>query len=554
VHTQGQDADELPGPSILAGEAVTWTYRVTNTGNVTLTSLTVIDSEGVAVTCPSDTLSKGQPMTCTASSIAAAGQYTNTGVATGLPPGGLQAVSDSDPSHYFGEVHELAIEKRTNGLDADVPPGPPILVGDAVTWSYRVTNTGNVPLIHISVEDDQEGPLVCGSEELAPGESTACEAHGVATYGRYTNKATVTGVPIGDWDPVSAYDLSHYLGAIPGVDLEKFTFGQDADTGTGPYVLAGDTVRWYYAVYNSGNVPLTGITVIDDVEGAAVCHKSTVAPGKSTVCLLEGTALLGQYTNSATVTATPPVGTDMTASDPSRYFGADPRIEVEKHILDLDADEPPGPTILVGEIVTWTYLLTNTGNVALVDVGVTDSGGIEVTCPHDTLEIQETMTCSSTGIAVAGHYSNTGTATGKPPGALSPVSDSDLSHYFGADPRVGLQKHTNGKDADQLPGPAILVGDTVTWTYRVTNVGNVTLSQIQVTDDQEEDLSCPATTLSAGETMTCTAHALAQLGQYANVGTVNATPLVGTAVEASDPSHYRGLLSFLYVYLPVVMR
>ena len=54
--------------------------------------------------------------------------------------------------------------------------------------------------------------------------------------------------------------------------------------------------------------------------------------------------------------------------------------------------------------------------------------------------------------------------------------------------------------------------------------------------------------------MTCTACALAQLGQYANIGTVTATPLVGTAVEASDPSHYRGLLSFLYVYLPVVMR
>jgi hypothetical protein len=88
----------------------------------------------------------------------------------------------------------------------------------------------------------------------------------------------------------------------------------------------------------------------------------------------------------------------------------------------------------------------------------------------------------------------------------------------------------------------------------VTNVGNVTLSEIEVTDDQEEELFCPATTLSAGETMTYTACALAQLGQYANIGTVTATPLVGTAVEASDPSHHRGLLSFLYVYLPVVMR
>jgi hypothetical protein len=263
---------------------------------------------------------------------------------------------------------------------------------------------------------------------------------------------------------------------------------------------------------------------------------------------------MGPYTNTATVTATPPVGPDVTASDPSHYFGADPRVVVEKHTLGQDADEPPGPTVLAGLTVTWTYLVTNTGNVALANVSVTDSEGIAVTCPHDTLGLQDTMTCSSTGIAAAGQYSNTGTATGKPPGALPPVSGNDLRHYFGADPRIGLEKHTNGKDADHLPGPAILLSETVTWTYRVTNVGNVTLSEIEVTDDQEEDPFCPATTLSAGETMTCTAYALAQLGQYANIGTVTAKPLVGTAVEASDPSHYRGLLSFLYVYLPVVMR
>jgi hypothetical protein len=154
----------------------------------------------------------------------------------------------------------------------------------------------------------------------------------------------------------------------------------------------------------------------------------------------------------------------------------------------------------------------------------------------------------------AGQYCNTGTATGNPPGALSPVAGNDLGHYLGADPRIGLEKHTNGKDADHLPGPAVLLSETEPWTYRVTKVGNVTLNEIEVTDGQEEELFCPATTLSAGETMTCTAYALAQLGQYANVGTVIPTPLAGTAVEASDPSRCRRLLSFLYVCLPVVMR
>ncbi len=83
------------------GEPITWTYEVTNTGNVTLTGVTVTDDQGVVVSCPKSTLVAGESMTCTASGTATAGQYVNTGTATGTPPVGV-APSDSDKSHYFG--------------------------------------------------------------------------------------------------------------------------------------------------------------------------------------------------------------------------------------------------------------------------------------------------------------------------------------------------------------------------------------------------------------------------------------------------------------------
>jgi hypothetical protein len=116
-------------------------------------------------------------------------------------------------------------------------------------------------------------------------------------------------------------------------------------------------------------------------------------------------------------------------------------------------------------------------------------------------------------------------------------------------PGVRLVKSTNGFDANEAPGPKILVGATVTWTYRVTNVGTVPLTAVLVTDDQLPSVSCPATTLAIGASMTCTVTGAAELGPYANVGTVTAnwslpggTPPSGTVTD-TDPSHYLGVLT-----------
>jgi len=102
--TNGEDADNAPGPTIVVGSAVTWQYVVTNTGTIPLTNVTVVDDKGVAVTCPSKTLAAGQSMTCSGSGVAVAGQYSNLGTVTADSTGG--SVTDSDASHYFGQLPE----------------------------------------------------------------------------------------------------------------------------------------------------------------------------------------------------------------------------------------------------------------------------------------------------------------------------------------------------------------------------------------------------------------------------------------------------------------
>ena len=82
--------------------------------------------------------------------------------------------------------------------------------------------------------------------------------------------------------------------------------------------------------------------------------------------LRAGTAVAGQYANVGTATGTPTAGPDVTATDPSHYFGeAGASIDIEKLTNGEDADTAPGPKVEPDATVTWTYIVKNTGEVAL---------------------------------------------------------------------------------------------------------------------------------------------------------------------------------------------
>ncbi len=144
--------------------------------------------------------------------------------------------------------------------------------------------------------------------------------------------------------------------------------------------------------------------------------------------------------------------------------GPVPSIDIEKYTNGEDADLSPGPYILAGSPVNWTYVVTNNGRTALNAISVTDNRGVTVSCPKNSLAMNESMTCTASGIAALGQYSNSATATAVSPLGFS-VSDSDLSHYFGANPVINLVKKTNDQDANTPSGVFILSGDPVYWTY-----------------------------------------------------------------------------------------
>lgn len=223
----------------------------------------------------------------------------------------------------------------------------------------------------------------------------------------------------------------------------------------------------------------------------------------------------------------------VTASNPG------PAIDINKSTNGVDADTEPGPEIFVGVPIVWTYVITNTGGEELSNIVVTDDKGVTISCPKNSLTIGETMICTATGTAVPGQYANMGTVTAECTSGT--VSDSDLSHYFGNEPAIMIEKSTNGYNADTAPGPNIQIGNPITWTYEVTNTGNEDLINIQVSDDKGITVTCPQDYLAVGASMICAANGVAEAGPYTNIGTVTATDVYGNIVSDNDYSHYVGV-------------
>jgi hypothetical protein len=538
----GDPADEPPGVWIDAGNTILMTYQVSNIGNAVLNSITVSDDHDRTATCPKTTLQPGESMTCTTSIVAVAGTHDLYGSAYGRPACG-DPVQANDPAYYRGRALHPSIDivKMTNGIHAETLPGPAVPIGSTIQWTYLVTNTGNVPLSGIVVTDNREVAVTCPKTALDPGESMTCTAGGIAQACQYSNTATVQGNPPGEGEPVSARDDSFYFGQhSAAIAIDKKTNGEDAAQPPGPTVTVGSTVQWTFVVTNTGDVALTEVVVSDDRAGAVSCPKTGLAVGESMTCTASGAAVAGAQRNIASVTAKPPCGNAVTASDSSHYRGVTPSIRLEKLINGQDADDSAHAVpVVVGASVIWSFVVTNTGEVVLSDIAVTDDKISNITCPKTTLQPGEAMTCTASGIAVEGLDCDTGTATGISPQQAT-VTSTDSACYTGGTASIFIEKRTNGVDADLPPGPEIPVGATVNWTYIVTNTGSSTLTAVTVTDNMGVTVNCPETVLAPAGWMTCTATGTAVAGQYANIGTATGTPPVGGVVTASDASHYFG--------------
>jgi uncharacterized repeat protein (TIGR01451 family) len=122
------------------------------------------------------------------------GSVVNHATATGDGAGGTRVTSDDVVEITAGQPGQPGIR-----LVKDADTNGPVHVGDQITYSFTVTNTGNVTLTSVTVSDPLLGVVTCQETTLAAGQSTACSA---APYlvtaedvanGEVVNRATARG-------------------------------------------------------------------------------------------------------------------------------------------------------------------------------------------------------------------------------------------------------------------------------------------------------------------------------------------------------------------------
>ncbi|MFJ5118392.1 hypothetical protein [Kitasatospora sp. NPDC088548] len=550
-----------------AGDTVTYSFVVTNTGNVALTNVTVADTafSGTGtppvITCPGTTLAPGASMTCTAPYTVTqadinAGQVTNTAVATGTPPSG-PAVTSPPASATVTATPAPALT-----LAKTVNPTSVTAAGDTVTYSFVVTNTGNDTLTNVTVSDTAFSgtgtppAITCPVTTLAPGASMTCTATYTVTQadinaGQVTNTAVATGTtPTGG--TVTSPPSSATVTATPNPAL---TVVKSASPNT--VTAAGQTVTYSFVVTNTGNDTLTNVTVSDTAFSgtgtppAITCPVSTLAPGASMTCTATYTVTqadinAGQVTNTAVATGTTPTGGTVTSPPSSATVTATPN-----PALTVVKSASPNTVTAAGQTVTYSFVVTNTGNDTLTNVTVSDTAFSgtgtppAITCPVSTLAPGASMTCTATYTVTqadinAGQVTNTAVATGTTPTGgtvTSPPSSATVT----ATPSPAL---TVVKSAS--PNTVTAAGQTVTYSFLVTNTGNDTLTGVSVSDTAFSGtgtppaITCPVSTLAPGASTTCTAtytvtQADINAGSITNTATATGTTPTGGTVT-SPPS------------------
>ena len=573
-------------PNPIAVNAVsTLTFTLTNTNTAALTGAAFTDSlpSGVQVAA-----TPAASTTCAGATWAPAAGNTTLAFSGGtIPANGSCTVTvnvTATTSGPHGNVSGFVstTESGTNvssiasaTLTAVVPPSiakefapNPILANGVSTLTFTITNPNqNDALSGVNFADSfpaSPGAMVvaptpnastsgCGSPTFtaSPGAGSISFTGGaLAPGGTCVVKVNVTAPTAGTYNNTSS-PVSHIINAqtvngntasgsltvnppSPAIHVLK----QVNATGSGlffPFLATpvGGNVFYRFTVENTGDVPLLSPQLADNNVDVSSCNAGfsgvTLQPGDVVGCTVGPIAAVsGSHTNTASVSAT--FNASPVTSGPSSATYATTSLSLVKSATESTFTLP-------GDVLHYSYLVTNNGFATLGGPITVSDNRATVTCPpvssvgdlDNFLDPGEFITCTATYTVTPTDVSNaqvtnTATASAVDPATGNPVNSNPSTKMvpLSTSADVSLNKTLT------TAGP-YSAGQSISYTIVVANAGPSTATSIQVTDTPTN--MTIGTVSGACAALPCT---IASLASGANT-TINVTATI-TAAGAFDNS------------------
>jgi uncharacterized repeat protein (TIGR01451 family) len=530
VAQPGMNVDKTCPAFALVGDTISYSISIENTGNESLNITSVVDTvnghAGVNITASFP------------ASVAAGTTVTRTYAYTVLA-GDPSPLTNSVAVVANGAISHATINGSASCENPILHPEITItkscpqtaLAGDDISYQITIENTGDEMLDTIVVTDTVNGnsPVDISNlfvDALAPGASDTQEY----VYGAdgtepdpLPNSATVTAngatsdEAVTDTDSCST-DITH----APAIDVTKSC----------PETVAfGEDITYTITVTNTGNEALEGVVVNDTLLGDITGEFDFDFSGSFGV---------GEVA-TATVTYSPgadedPVDNTVTATGNGADSGAEASDEAScrtdvTHAPAIDVTKSCPETVAFGEDITYTITVTNTGNEALENLLVSDAllGG-DITAAFnftDPLPVGGVASADFTYTPGADEdpVANSVTASGDGVDSGVQATDTAVCTSDVSNPGISILK-----TVDQEVAP---IGTTVTFTYVITNTGDVTLYNISVDDDILGHIGDIAQ-LEPGHSATLTKDSEVTAEIVTNIGTAVGHDILGREVSASD--------------------
>lgn len=568
IKTAGVPTDATGDDRIGAGDTIAYSFEIRNTGTLVLSDIVLDDPLlGGAIDCaaldglalaPQGTVACG-PVTYTLTQDDLdAGTVSNDAGVSAESVGG--AVDDDASADVSVPAAAGVTLLKSASTVADSQPNDITDAGDTIEYTFTVVNTGMVTLSGLELVDEMlGGDVLCDALDgitLAPGDEVTCDPvtytleQGDIDGGVVTNLATVSGdSPVGGVSDDAS--VTSNIDQTAGIQLTK-TAGVVVDANGDGQIGAGDTVDYRFTVRNTAGTSLTNVRVSDPLLDGEVCAFEALAGGEAAECgpityvLTQDDIEAASRTNTATASGTSPLGPVDNSSTVVIGYQGTPAVELVKEAGEATDTSGDG-MIGAGDTIEYSFTIRNTGTTVLREIVLDDPllGGA-VDCPVlADLELvpgADAVVCGVVAYAItqadvdAGTVSNEATVTAQSVAGPATATDDANVAVVGTDALTLLKSAAAIVDANG--NGRTDAGDTIAYTFTVTNTGTTTLTGIAVLDPRlDGDIVCDVTELAPGIPTVCAGpDAILTQAEIDAGEIVNAATATGTGTGDEPPT------------------